>query len=368
MTRLSRLTIRGFRSIQSLEDFELKNLTVLIGANASGKSNFISFFRMLSYATTGGNLQFYVRRYGGASSMLFEGSERTPQIEASIHFETEANENDYAFRIFHAAGDTLIFAEEKFRFSNLTYFTTRANWYSLGAGHVESRLVDEANTGNKTAQTILFLLRNCRVHQFHNTGEHAGLRQKHDSMDNRYLREDARNLAPLLLGLKQENPNYYDRIVRSIRQIQPEFSDFELESESGSVYLQWYERSSPYVFGAHQASDGSLRAMALVTLLLLPEEKLPQIILLDEPELGLHPHAINIIAGLIKSVATTRQVVLATQSMTLLDYFDPADIVVVDRQDGASTFRRLDPQALESWLEDYSMAELWEKNVIAGTP
>lgn len=299
--------------------------------------------------------------------MLFEGSERTPQIEASIHFYTEAGDNDYAFRVFHAAGDTLIFADEKFRFSRSTY-PGKATWFDLGAGHVESRLVDEANTGNKTAQTILFLLRNCRVHQFHNTGEHAGLRQKHDSMDNRHLREDARNLAPLLLGLKQQYPKHYGRIIRSIRQIQPEFSDFELEEESGSVYLQWYERSSPCVFGAHQASDGSLRAMALVALLLLPEEKLPQIILLDEPELGLHPHAINIIAGLIKSVATTRQVVLATQSMTLLDYFDPADIVVVDRQEGASTFRRLDPRALESWLEDYSMAELWEKNVIAGTP
>lgn len=367
MTRLSRLTIRGFRSIRSLEDFELKNLTVLIGANASGKSNFISFFRMLSYATTGGRLQFYIKRYGGASSILFEGSERTPQIEASIDFDTEAGANEYAFRIFHAAGDTLIFADEKFRFSRSTY-PGKATWFNLGAGHVESRLVDEANAGNKTAETILLLLKKCGVHQFHNTGEHAGLRQKHISSDNKYLREDAKNLAPILLELKQEKPKYYDRIVRSIRQLQPEFFDFELEAQSGSVYLQWYERTSPYVFGAHQASDGSLRAMALVTLLLLPEEQLPQIILLDEPELGLHPYAINIIAGLIKSVATTRQVVLATQSMTMLDYFEPADIVVVDRQDGASTFRRLDPRALKSWLEDYSMAELWEKNVIAGTP
>jgi len=224
------------------------------------------------------------------------------------------------------------------------------------------------DTTAKTAWVILGLMRRCVVHQFHNTSETARVRQRQSVEDNRFLKEDAANLAPFLLRLRETKPGAYQRIVETLGEIAPFFSDFILEPVQGSVILQWQERGSDVNFGADQASDGMLRVMALLALLLQPEADLPSIIILDEPELGLHPYAINVIAGLLQSVSSHTQVILATQSMTLVDFFEPEQIIVVDRVNRESTFRRLDPEPLKIWLDEYSLGELWEKNVLGGRP
>ncbi len=368
MQKLTAISLSGFKSIRQLPDLKLGQINVLIGANGAGKSNFISFFKMLNWMTPPpGNLQFFISKSGGASSLLFLGAATTPQIEASLTFETDAGTNDYHVRLFYAAPDTLIFADEQFRYSR-NDFLAKAPWQSLGSGHREAQLISEAALGDRTANTILALMKQCVVHQFHNTSETARIRQKWDKDDNKFLKEDAGNLAPFLLRLRESHFAAYFRIVETIRQIAPYFADFVLEPVSNRVMLQWTERNTDMVFGPHQASDGTLRAMALVALLMQPESNLPAVIILDEPELGLHPYAINVIAGLIESVSNHVQVILATQSMTFIDYFAPEDIIVVDRDRQESKFDRPDADRLQGWLDEYSMAELWEKNVIGGRP
>ena len=219
-----------------------------------------------------------------------------------------------------------------------------------------------------TARFIRDLLQKIVVYQFHNTAYTARMRGKWNAGDNRWLKEDAANIAPVLLRLKENDVKCYQRIVDTIRLVLPFFSDFEIEPDYGSVILNWRERDSDQVFGASQASDGMLRVIALVTLLLQPEQDLPDVLILDEPELGLHPYAINIVGGLIRAASHNAQVVVATQSALLGDCFDPEDIVVVERQGRASTFKQLDSAALGEWLADYSLSELWEKNVIGGRP
>jgi predicted ATPase len=267
-------------------------------------------------------------------------------------------------RLSYAAQDTLIFAEETCQVSQ----RGTVDWKRLDVGRRESGLIRMAAEGDSTARTILNLMKECVVYQFHNTSETARIRQRWAIDDNRFLKEDGANLAPFLLRLRDTQPQAYIRIVETIRQITPFFADFVLEPEHETVMVRWREHNSDLIFGPHQASDGTLRVMALVTLLLQPEEDLPTVILLDEPELGLHPYAINVVAGLIKSVATHTQVLLATQSMTFIDHFEPEHIMVVSRSDRESTFKRLDPERLKAWLEEYSLAELWEKNVIGGRP
>ena len=186
--------------------------------------------------------------------------------------------------------------------------------------------------------------------------------------DNRWLKEDAANLAPVLFRLRENEGPYYQRIIDTVRLMLPFFSDFELDPYHDSLLLQWRERNSDQVFSVSQAADGMLRVMALVTLLLQPKENLPDVLIMDEPELGLHPYAISILGGLIRSVATRIQVVVATQSTQLIDCFRPNDIVVVEREQRCSSFRRLDADKLSDWLRDYSLSELWEKNVLGGRP
>lgn len=364
--RLSRIDVAGFKSISHVQRLDLGPLNVLIGANGAGKSNFISFFRLLNaMALSGDGLASHVARSGGAGSMLHDGAAVTPSIAASMTFEGETGAIDYSFQLVHGAPDALIFSEERYRFTPSSSPGIEAPWVSLGSGHRESSL---HRISDATARALLSSLRRLIVHQFHDTSDTARIKQRSAVSDGQFLKSDAANLAPFLLRLQESRHDSYARIVETIRQIVPFFEDFFLEPIQGSVLLQWRERGSGVIFHPQQASDGMLRLVALVALLLQPYDALPSLLIVDEPELGLHPYAVNVIAGLFRSVSIHTQVVLATQSVAFLDHFAPEETVVVDRPSRESRFTRLDTGALQEWLEDYSLGELWEKNVIGGRP
>jgi predicted ATPase len=293
-------------------------------------------------------------------------------MEAVLEFEADKGVDTYRMRLFHAAGDTLIFAEETLTFLQ-TGWRGLPKSLSLGAGHEETRIGDEANREESPmAKVFRRLLNNCRVYHFHDTSLTARVRLHCYVDDNRWLMPDAGNLAAFLYRLKVQNGGAaYDRIVKTIRMIAPFFDDFELTPSAQNdreIILNWRQMESAQVFGPHQLSDGTLRAICLVTLLLQPEEELPDLVVVDEPELGLHPYALNIIASLFNKASHHTQVLISTQSSPFLDCFDPEDVVVVGREGRESTFRRLKTTELEAWLEEYSLGEIWEKNVIGGGP
>ncbi|NEP20319.1 MAG: AAA family ATPase [Leptolyngbya sp. SIO4C1] len=365
MDKLRRLTLSGFKSIKSLE-LELHPLNVLIGANGAGKSNLISFFKMLNEMMAN-RFQLYLGISGRAQSILHFGPKVTPQIEASLEFAVENGIDTYHLRLFHAASDTLIFAEESLSFLQAGWISSRID--QLGAGHQETKLNEAAEEGIETAKTLHDLLNRCRVYHFHDTSSTAGVRQSSYVGDTRWLMPDAANLAALLLRFRSENNTAYQRIVRTIRLIAPFFDDFELTPDvSSRVMLNWKQKGAAQLFGPHQFSDGTLRAICLITLLLQPEDELPTLIVVDEPELGLHPYALNIIAALFSKAAYHTQILISTQSSTFLDSFAPEDIITVDQVDQASQFNRLNTLELETWLDEYSLGEIWEKNIIGGGP
>ncbi|HEX4766316.1 MAG TPA: AAA family ATPase [Lichenihabitans sp.] len=365
--RLERISLKGFKTIRDLSGFEPGDLTLLIGPNGAGKSNFISFFRMLSWSLVPpGQLQLFVAEQGGAGALLFKGPRVSREIEAELVLTTGKGRNVYDFRLVAAAGDTLVFAEENFRFRAHGIKDRPAP--GTGAGHRESQLIRMAEDGNATARRILSMLRRIIVHQFHDTSATARIRGKWSRQDNRYLKEDGANLAPFLLRLQTRAPGHYRRIVETIRLILPHFATFELDPDDDYLLLRWLESANDQVFSAAQASDGMLRAMALVALLQQPDEDLPDVLILDEPELGLHPYAIEVLASLIRSASRRVQVIVATQSVSLIDRFEPHDVVVVSRSDDGTTLARLDDATLEEWLQSYTLSELWEKNILGGRP
>jgi predicted ATPase len=361
---LKQISIEGFKSIRKLDSFELDNLTVLIGANGAGKSNFISLFRALSHIMSAG-LQNHVAATGRAHSWLFDGHETA--LAASLCMETEKGSNEYEFGLKYGPGDSLFFEKELFRFLPRGCKDPGPK-KSLGEGHLESKLRDLAESGEQTPKAIRAILQRFIVHQFHNTSYTSRMKQPWLLNDGRWLKEDGANLAPFLLRLRDEQPPYYARIVRTIRQSIPFFADFELQPSNGDVLLAWHEKGTDRVFSAYQASDGMLRFFALVALLLQPAADLPNVLILDEPELGLHPHAIATIASLIKAASENTQILLATQSVTLLNEFEADHVVVVERKGRESIFQRKSKVELATWLEDYSLGELWEKNIIGGQP
>lgn len=372
--KLRNINLKGFKSISGNgQDIPIGDITVLIGANGAGKSNLVSFFQMLNYMTTGA-LQTYIGRSGYADSLLYYGSKKTTQLESEITFSDNDSTDKYGFTLSHAAGDTLIFTKETLYWKKndkLNPFTK-----TLDPGLKESGLYEYSRKPDgKIAQIIFNLLKNCQVFQFHDTSKEAKIRNSGYINDCEFLRSDAGNLAAFLYAIKNKKTGekYYNRIVRYIKLAMPQFGDFVLNpsaQNSNYIMLNWLENDSDYLFGPHQISDGSLRFMALATLLLQPPTTLPSVIILDEPELGLHPSAISLLAGMVKTASQNSQIILATQSTRLIDEFEADNIVVVERdnEEKCSTFKKLDIQNLHDWLEKYSMSELWEKNIFGGRP
>ncbi|UCJ13795.1 MAG: AAA family ATPase [Phormidium sp. PBR-2020] len=365
MDKLRQLKLDGFKSIKCL-DLELSSLNILIGANGSGKSNLISFFKMLNEMMAG-RLQQHIGISGRATSLLHFGAKITPQIQATLEFEVGGGVNQYQIRLCHASGDTLIFAKECLRF--LESGSGKEKVDDLGSGHQETKIHQAVEDGKLTAKAIQDLLTRCRVYHFHDTSATANVRQSCYIGDNRWLMPDAGNLAAMLHRFREEEGVYYRRIVDTVRLIAPFFEDFVLEADaSNRLMLNWQSKDSDRPFGPHQFSDGTLRSICLITLLLQPESELPKLMIVDEPELGLHPYALRIIADLFGSVSLHTQVIVSSQSSPFLDYFETEDIITVDIAEKASQFRRLKSEELEPWLEDYSLGEVWQKNVIAGGP
>ncbi|MBF0108609.1 MAG: AAA family ATPase [Magnetococcales bacterium] len=371
--KLREIHLKGYKSIDG-EDGQiipLGDVTVLLGANGSGKSNLVSFFKMLNFMTTGA-LQQYVGKQG-ASRLLFHGPKQTESVSFKLGFELDSANDTYEVKLSHGMPDRLFISGEKITYHKKSPPMPYPQEYYLDAGSSESQL---RNDDRMTSKVLYQLLSGIRAYQFHDTSDTAKIKDRGYVDDARYLRSDAGNLAAFLKMLKDhaDYKKYYERIVRHIQRVMPQFGDFDLDPVPGAkdyVRLNWKDRSShEYLFDPGQISDGSLRFMAMATLLLQPPGLLPRFIVLDEPELGLHPAAIAALAGMVRAAAQKTQILLATQSARLVDEFSPENLVIVERDDEkrCSIFKKLDSELLKEWLDRYSLSELWEKNVLGGQP
>jgi len=371
---IDKITLKGFKSIRSLEDFPLRNLNILIGANGAGKSNFVDFFRLLR-AMANGRLQTFVLEQGGGDGFFFMGPKYTQRMAARLEF----GENAYEFTLAPTASAELMFDEQHIHYAGGS--KAGGATYSAPKGTREPALKgpQDRETELGRFQAKLFDTLGLSIHgavsswvvyHFHDTSMLAPMRRPGSVRDNEYLRPDAANLGAYLLMLRERHQRIYERIRDTTRLAAPFFDDFKFRPRSSNgdetLQLEWTQRGSDYPFLVTQLSDGTLRFIALTTALLQPEP--PATILLDEPELGLHPYALNLLAALLKKAATQTQVIVSTQSAPLLDNFEAEDVIVVEREDGASAFKRLCSADLEEWLKNYSLGELWEKNIIGGRP
>lgn len=368
---LNKLTIKGYKSIKELNEFSLNRLNVVIGANGSGKSNFIQIFRMLM-AMSQKNFSKFILERGGADDFLFNGPKTTKLISIDFEFESFSasaqGPNSYRFDLTPTADEKFLISEER------KYVTT--SWRSYGGPSEESRLYDERNEKswddrwNGVGHFVYLSISNWMVYHFHDTSSSAPMRRSEIVEDCHKLRGDASNIAPFLLNLKNNYESRYKDIIDAIRMVLPFFNEFLLDikvlGEAEKVRLSWIQIGSDYPMQPYHLSDGSIRFICLATALLQPDP--PSTIIIDEPELGLHPSAIVVLAELIQQASQRTQVIVATQSPSLIDQFGINDIVVVNRNDGASSFERLNEVDFSEWLKSYSVGELWTKNVIAGGP
>jgi predicted ATPase len=354
--RLNSVVVEGFTSIRSAT-LALNDINVLVGANGAGKSNLIRALSVLGRIVDS-ELSLFVGLSGGSNALL----NADPTTPRRIHLEVESQLGGYSAQLVPAARDTLIFSEETI-WRHDTGVTA-----DMGQGHRETLLTVPEPLWGPEAAALVETLKGCRVFHFQDTSRDAPVKQQGYTADNLSLHSDAANLAAVLLRLRDGDRRRYQRIVQTIKQAAPFFRDFVLEPELAPdrVQLRWQQEGSDTIFPADALSDGTLRFICLAALLGQPE--LPGLIILDEPELGLHPFAIVQLAGMLRAASQGSQVLLATQSVTLMNQFELDDLIVVERRDGVSVFERPDPERLSEWLQEYSLGELWEKNLLGGRP
>ena len=370
---IDRVTVRGFKSIRVLEEFELRGLNVLIGANGAGKSNLIGVFRMLSEMARD-RLQLFVKREGNADALLFGGRRRTSRLEVALAF--NGTDHRYALALEPVA-DGLALARDVNSSAVPQEYAAAvsggASSIAEGAsvpygGHPEARAagIDDG----EFASYVLPAMRDWRVYHFHDTSEVAGMRASQAVRDNLLLKPDGANLGPFLRLLHERHPFEYREIVDAVRLVAPFFGGFVYRKDVDEhMELEWqHVDDADTPLRPMQLSGGTLRFICLATLLLQPTVLQPRLILIDEPELGLHPVALTLLAEMLQSASETRQVIVSTQSADLISEFRPEDVVVVNRRRGESLFERLDSEELQDWLKEYSLGDLWRANVTGGGP
>lgn len=395
---LEKITVSGFKSIRSLKELELKPVNILIGANGAGKSNFIDFFRMLramlefniAELKDNPSLSAFIEDQGGMANLLFNGP-KTQKLSTELVF--NEGQNGYRF-------DVDITSSAGFMINNEACFYKKApygqEWKILGGGYTRPRLLDEqhARRHSKTRYDYIYdTIKTWQIYHFHDTSRLAGVRMPCSISDNRYFHFDASNLAAFLYSLKEgdyaaqvietvsddnmvqrrlvSNPaakDSYEQIVEAVKVIAPYFDDFILtppkEGKDDRIKLQWKQKGAGINMQAYHLSDGTLRFICLATALLQPDP--PELLLIDEPELGLHPEALTVLAELIDLSKAHTQIIASTQSPAFADLFQPEDIITVRRQEGATIFERLEANSLSVWLKNFSIGQLWRKNVIKG--
>lgn len=375
---LEYITIRGFKSIASIEKLKLGPINIVIGANGSGKSNFIGVFSFLHAIREGGRrgLRDYVGKAGGAEKVLHFGSKTTQQIRIDLSFESGAIQ--YQLSLSPTSDDGLFPSDE------LVISDGRGVPFLDADDILESRLPPrtqgrEANIsdpqGHPASEWIRERLGRWRVYHLHDTSFSSPMRKTAKVNDNEFLRPDAANLAAFLYFLQVKHAPEYSLIRRTVQLVAPFFDDFRLkplnlnpDGNPDGILLEWWHKGSDQYFDASSLSDGTLRFIALATLFLQPIELRPSVILVDEPELGLHPYAIEMLASLIRQASVETQVVVSTQSSLLLDHFEPEEVLVADRVEDGTQLTHLNSAQLGKWLDDYSLGQLWEKNQLAGRP
>lgn len=361
-THLHQIKLKGFKSIKTL-DLNMKPINILIGANGAGKTNFISLFTFLRNLSEG-KLQTYTEKQGFANTFFHFGSKTTPRIIIEIYI----GNNGYHVEFVHSENnDALVFDYEY-----CTYSGSPRLWTIKGRLGESGLLPGSEADSEYIRKYTREYMQKCRVYHFHDTSPTAGFKQAQKLSSSIVLNSDASNLAPVLRYFKDHNWSCYQEIVSTIQTVAPFFHDFYFEprGEAGeeSLLLRWLHRDHDMPFSANQLSDGTARFICMATLFLQPEWCRPSTIVLDEPELGLHPAALNVLSEMIKTASKTNQVICSTQSVAFANHFEPEDFIIVDQEKGVSTFNRPDKKALEHWLEDYGMGDIWTKNLIGGRP
>ncbi len=363
--KIQTLEITGFRGIKHAQ-IELGDVNVLIGANGAGKSNILSALGFLERVADS-SFQQAIGEIGGSNFVLYGGRKVTTHARIAVDFQDSIPSNTTVFELTIRFGeDDLPVLKEKLNSQKIgrsNFFVKESEFFRTPLDHIEFQNFTFASAiKNNLSQT--------RVYHFSDSSSQARSRQGCLINDNHYLKSDAGNLAAFLYRFAKVKPERFGSFENLIKRIVPGFGRFMLSPDRLNetlIRLEYRDTRHDLLLTASYLSDGSLRFIALAALLYFEP---PPLVIIDEPELGLHPTALIFLAELIQQASFESQILVATQNPEFLNQFQPHQILVVEQDEltEETIVKRLDTTELEGWLEDYKIGDLWLQNVLGGKP
>jgi predicted ATPase len=374
---IQKISIKNYKSIQSLPDFELKPMNILIGANNSGKSNFLDVFAFLrdtlqdggppeKNGNTGSGWRGALEKRGGGESVCF-GNERHFQISCLSHpfrYSLEIALDEYG-QYYQIRDERLIAvnAEKKFfepQNGMLAIYDEGGN--SLGASSMPERTGLRVFLGQRGVdpQALSFArkLSEIRIYNRIHTEIWSPIRKPQIPKGETILDEDGGNLVGVLHQLSQIHPTFLSRLESLFKVIFPDFLRIGFPSnDRGEILIRW-EDTNGRISYTPQISDGTLKFLCMIAILQNPNP--PALIGIDEPDVKLHPMMQAILSDMIDGASLHTQIIVTTHNPDFVSQFSPEEIVILQQYKGATEFRRLsDKGALDLWLQDFTIRKLW---------
>jgi predicted ATPase len=384
MNTFERLKIDGFRRLYSAE-VEMRDLTVMIGANGVGKSSFLEIFSLLA-ASANGQLQSKISEFGGLTQMVTLDRADSVSISLSMPIKNQEPLN-YSLELatkgqFYEIGSETLRqrrdpnASQPFKYiesrgTDVIYFSpedeklVRPSWQY---NHLESSLAQVPKM-YREPETLRQQLASCSFYKAWelNLSPQSPIRLPQSMRPATLPGAKGEDLVSCLYYLRETDPNRFEIIQDTLAAAFPDFERLSFPPvAAGTLAMTWKDRNFSHPFYMHQLSEGTLRFLWLITL--LQSRDLTAVTLIDEPEVSLHPELLQLLADAMREASQKTQLIVATHSDRLLGFLKPHEVLVCDSEDGLATLSWADSIDLEHWLKDYSLDQLWAMNIIGGRP
>ena len=388
---IKKIKLTNFLSFSNeSQEIELRPLNVIIGANGSGKSNFLESFYFLQNLPS--NVGTPIREGGGISEWLYKGLPEQPNMKLELFVDNPCprkicNELYYAVS-FSSAGFNYMIIDEQLKSKEaqtrcfdryIFYEFKNGQPFITLPGHIDTIKLEDVNPTQSILEQIrdetnyreiTYLAREfkkIKIYREWQFGKYSPVRQpQRADMPNQYLEPDCTNLG-LVLNQIERNAEAKKRLLSELKNFYNDVEDFYLNIFSNTIQIYFHESGLRSPVPATRLSDGTLRYLCLLAILCNPNK--PPVLCIEEPELGLHPDVFPGLSRLIQEASQHCQIIVTTHSDIFVDTFNdiPEAILVSEKDENGTSINRLNHEELKPWLEKYRLGRLWMRGEIGGT-
>jgi predicted ATPase len=390
MMKISTLHMHNYRCLVDVE-LPIRDLTVVIGPNGAGKTSLLEVFQLLERGCQQ-ELGSFLASQGGVQAVLSHPriAGRPPCLQIGVELDVQSDQSDAPMDYrFELAGQQVGYminserlewqfdpqAKKPFQYIDAhrdrLYYADPTKAVKMAQPDWDYNRLELALAQvpkmYREPETLRSMFASTRHYSFLDVSPRAVVRSSQSLTPDTRPGPNGENLYSALYNMRASHRDIYERIGALLEQGFADFKRLEFPVVgAGQVTLAWYERGSREPLYPNQLSEGTLRFLWLITILLATPE--PALLLLDEPEVSMHPELLKLLAALLQDASVRSQIVVATHSPDLIRWLQPEEVLIADKEDGVTRFTWADELDLDEWLEEYTLRDLWLMGNLGGRP